>query len=151
MSRFDRQSFLGPDSEGKLSAATLGLVGLGGGGSHIVQQTGHLGIGGYVLVDPDHLTDTNTNRLIGGTLADLEAATTKVAIAARLIRGLQERPRIIPMIDSWHNATAQLKRCDIIVGAVDSYKEREQLEQLERFARAPYPLYRHRHGRARLG
>lgn len=139
MSRFDRQSFLGPDSETVLFDATLGFVGLGGGGSHIVQQTGHLGIGGYVAIDPDHITDTNTNRLIGGTLADLEPpAATKVAIAERLIRGLQERPRIITIRDTWHNATDELKRCDIIVGAVDSFIEREQLERFARRHLIPY-------------
>src|SRR6266851_1845397 len=138
MTRFDRQSFLGADSESRLYGATLGLVGLGGGGSHIAQQTGHLGIGGYVVVDPDHITETNTNRLIGGTLADLETVTTKVAIAERLIRALQEQPRIIPVHDTWHNATGELKRCDIIVGAVDSFKEREQLERFARRHLIPY-------------
>ncbi|MGH9451207.1 MAG: ThiF family adenylyltransferase [Terriglobia bacterium] len=138
MNRFDRQSFLGSQSELKLYAATLGLVGLGGGGSHIVQQTGHLGIGGYVLVDPDQITETNTNRLIGGTLADLEGGITKVAIGERLIRGLQERPRIIPVRNTWHNAIAELKRCDVIVGAVDSFKEREQLERFARRHLIPY-------------
>jgi len=142
MTRFDRQSFLGADSETTLHAATLGLVGLGGGGSHVVQQTGHLGVGGYVVVDPDHITDTNTNRLIGGRLADLETETTpamaKVAIAERLIQGLQEKPRIITIRDSWHNATNELKRCDIIVGAVDSFIEREQLERFARRHLIPY-------------
>ena len=142
MSRFARQSFLGADSEITLKAATLGLVGLGGGGSHMVQQTGHLGIGGYVTVDYDHITNTNTNRLIGGTLADLETDTTpamsKVAIAERLIRGLQEKPRITSIRDTWHNATSELKRCDIILGAVDSFKEREQLERFARRHLIPY-------------
>jgi molybdopterin-synthase adenylyltransferase len=142
VSRYDRQSFLGADSESTLQAATLGLIGLGGGGSHVVQQSAHLGIGGYVVVDPDHITETNTNRLIGGVLADLETdarrATPKVAIAERLIRGLQGEPRIIPILDSWHNATGELKRCDIIVGAVDSFKEREQLERFARRHLIPY-------------
>jgi hypothetical protein len=138
MSRFERQSFLGADSESVLNKATLGLVGLGGGGSHIVQQTGHLGIGGYVLVDPDHITDTNTNRLIGGRLADLETDTKKVPIAERQIRGLVEEPRIIPVIDTWHSATAELRHCDIIVGAVDSFIEREQLERFARRHLIPY-------------
>lgn len=138
MSRYDRQSFLGADSETKLCAATIGLVGLGGGGSQIVQQTGHLGIGGYVLVDPDFIEETNTNRLIGGTLADVEGAVTKVAIAERLLRGLQKQPRIVPVQDTWHNATGELKRCDIIVGAVDSFKERDQIERFARRHLIPY-------------
>ena len=44
MSRLDRQSFLGPDSDTILHEATIGVIGLGGGGSHIVQQSAHLGI-----------------------------------------------------------------------------------------------------------
>lgn len=138
MSRFDRQSFLGVDSESRLYRATLGIVGLGGGGSHIVQQTGHLGIGGYVLVDPDHISETNTNRLIGGVLADVGPATAKVAIAERVIGGLQERPRILTVRDTWHNATQELKRCDVIIGAVDSFIEREQLERFARRHLIPY-------------
>lgn len=138
MSRFARQSFLGTDSESKLNEATLGLVGLGGGGSHIVQQTGHLGIGGYVLIDPDHITDTNTNRLIGGRLADVVTETKKVAIAERQIRGLVENARVIPVKDTWHNAIAELKGCDIIVGSLDSFVEREELERFARRHIIPY-------------
>ena len=58
-------------SEAILDAATIGIVGLGGGGSHVVQQTAHMGVGGYVNADPDVIEDTNTNRLIGGTLGRL--------------------------------------------------------------------------------
>lgn len=138
MNRFSRQSFLGPDSEARLAEATIGIVGLGGGGSHLVQQFAHVGIGGYVPVDPDHITDTNTNRLIGGTLKDVEAAEPKVLIAERVIRGLQPQARIVPVRDSWHNAADVLKRCHVIIGAVDSFKEREQLERFARRYLIPY-------------
>lgn len=138
MSRFDRQSFLGTDSEKILSGTTLGLVGLGGGGSHVVQQSSHLGIGGYVCVDPDHITDTNTNRLISGTLADVRIARSKVAIAKRQIRRLIEKPRIIAVKGTWHNAIDRLRYCDVIVGAVDSFIEREQLERFARRHLIPY-------------
>jgi hypothetical protein len=138
MTRFDRQSFLGADSDQKLRGATIGVVGLGGGGSHVVQQTGHVGIGGHVAVDPDHITSTNTNRLVGGRLSDLDPALDKTAIAERLLRDLQEEPRIIAIPKSWHDATDDLKRCNIIVGAMDSFKEREQLERFARSHLIPY-------------
>lgn len=142
MSRFSRQSFLGVGSERRLAEATIGIVGLGGGGSHVVQQSGHIGIGGEVLVDPDHSTITNTNRLIGGTLDDLEAegrpATKKVAIGERMLRGLMEAPRVTPLAKSWHDTTEELKQCDIIVGAVDSVTERDQLERFARRHLIPY-------------
>jgi len=142
MKRFSRQGFLGAGSERRLLNATIGIVGLGGGGSHIAQQAGHVGIGGYVLVDPDHITETNTNRLIGGRLADLETtarpAMSKVAIAERLLRGLLEEARIEGLQKSWHDATEELKRCDIIIGAVDSIIERDQLERFARRHLIPY-------------
>lgn len=138
MNRFDRQNFLGGESDAVLRTATLGVVGLGGGGSHIVQQAGHVGIGGYVLIDPDHITETNTNRLIGGMLSDIVPATAKVAIADRILRGLVETPRIVCRKESWHEATDQLCRCDVIVGAVDSFVEREQLERFARRNLIPY-------------
>lgn len=142
MNRFDRQSFLGLHSEELLHGATIGLVGQGGGGSHIVQQAGHLGVGGFVIVDPDHITETNTNRLIGGRLSDLATqkrpARNKVEIANRLLHDLQEAPRVLAIHDTWHNATEHLKRCKVIVGAVDSLVEREQLERFARQHLIPY-------------
>jgi molybdopterin-synthase adenylyltransferase len=67
-----------------------------------------------------------------------QPATAKVAIAERQIRGLVDHPRIITVRDTWHNAIAELKRCDIIVGAVDSFIEREQLERFARRHLIPY-------------
>ena len=138
MSRLDRQSFLGPDSDMILEAATVGIVGLGGGGSHVAQQAAHMGIGGYVNVDPKIIDDTNTNRLVGGTLADVQAGHTKTDIAERLIRGLQPHSRIVPVPDIWQVGTDQLKACDVIVGAVDSFSERDQLERFARRYLIPY-------------
>ena len=94
MSRLDRQSFLGSESNAILDSATVGVVGLGGGGSHLVQQMAHMGIGGFVTVDPQTIEDTNTNRLIGSTLADVDAELPKTDIAERLISSLQPHARM---------------------------------------------------------
>jgi hypothetical protein len=138
MSRLDRQSFLGSDSDAILNAATIGIVGLGGGGSHVAQQTAHMGIGGYVNADPDVIEDTNTNRLVGGTLADVVVPLAKVAIAERLIRGLIPAARIIGRQKDWHAVADDLKLCDVILGAVDGFREREQLERFARKHLIPY-------------
>lgn len=138
MSRLQRQSFLGPNSETILAAATVGIAGLGGGGSHNVQQFAHMGIGGYALADPQDIDLTNTNRLIGGTLDDLRRNASKIAIATRLIRGLQPHARIYPIRGPWQSGTDRLKRCGLIIGAVDSFKEREQLERFARRHLIPY-------------
>ena len=41
--RFSRQSFLGSDSEERIARCTIGVPGLGGGGSHVIQQLAHIG------------------------------------------------------------------------------------------------------------
>ena len=138
MSRLDRQSFLGPDSDAILEAAMIGVIGVGGGGSHVVQQAAHMGVGGYVPADPQWIEDTNTNRLIGGTLADVADHRTKVELAERMIRGLNPHARIIPVQDDWITAVDDLKLCDVIIGAVDDMREREQLERFARRHLIPY-------------
>lgn len=138
MSRYDRQSFLGADSDLRLAAATIGVVGLGGGGSHLVQQLAHIGIGGLVCVDDDIVEDTNLNRLIGATLDDVAAARLKAEVAARLVGGLVTAPRLRALPRRWQDATEELAECDIIVGGVDSYRERSELEAFCRRLMIPY-------------
>jgi ThiF family len=113
--RLDRQSFLGASSPQVLAGATIGVAGLGGGGSHIVQQLAHIGVGGYVLADPEVIEDTNTNRLVGATLADVEAQLSKVQIAERVIRGLVPDARIIARAKPWHDLADAFRDCDVIV------------------------------------
>lgn len=138
MKRLDRQSFLGGDSDDVLGAATAGLVGLGGGGSHHAQQLAHVGVGGFVLVDPDAIDLTNTNRMVGGTLADVEAELPKVEIAARVIRSVQPDARIKALKSDWRLVLDDLKGCDVLLGAVDSFKDRDQLERFARRFLIPY-------------
>lgn len=138
MSRLQRQSFLGPESDRILEAATIGVVGLGGGGSHVVQQLNHLGVGGMVLVDPDRVEDTNTNRLIGATLQDVQEKAFKTDIAERMVRGLQPDCRLTLIADSWHAAIEPLRNCDVVVGAVDSFAVRDELERFNRANLIPY-------------
>jgi hypothetical protein len=138
MSRLERQSFLGPDSDAVLDAATVGIIGLGGGGSHIAQQCAHMGVGGFVGADPDIIEHTNTNRLVGGVLDDVAKRRPKVEIAERLIRGLHPKARIISAEHDWREVVDDFKLCDVIVGAVDTFKERAEIERVCRRHLIPY-------------
>lgn len=138
MTRYDRQSFLGADSEQRLAILTVGIVGLGGGGSHIVQQLAHIGVGGMVCVDDDIVEGSNLNRLIGATLEDANAKRLKAEIAGRMVLGLVAKPRVKVIPRKWQDATEALAECDIIVGGVDSYRERDELEGFCRRLLIPY-------------
>jgi molybdopterin-synthase adenylyltransferase len=138
MARHDRQEFLGALSAGTLRALRVGVVGLGGGGSHVVQQLAHLGVGAIVGVDPDIVEDSNLNRLVGGTRDDVAAQLPKTAIAARLVAGLIEESDGAMHACRWQEATEALAQCDIIVGGVDSWRERAELEAFARRMLIPY-------------
>ncbi len=138
MTWLDRQSFLGAKSDERLDAATVGLVGLGGGNSHVAQQLAHLGIGGFVLLDDDIITLTNLNRLVGATLEDVKAGRPKVEIAARVIRAVNPTARIVMRRAKWQEVGDLLKGCDVIVGGLDHVGSKDELEAFCRRFMIPY-------------
>jgi len=133
-----RQSFLGRDSDTILNASRVGIVGLGGGGSHIAQQLAHIGVGRFALCDPQRIEDTNLNRLVGATRADIEQQTTKVTIAGRVILNINPAAEITPVAKPWQADPEVLRECDVIIGCLDSFRARDELERLTRRFLIPY-------------
>ncbi len=138
MNWLSRQSFLGPNSAKILKSARIGIVGLGGGGSHIAQQTAHVGIGKFLLIDPDRIENHNLNRLVGGTARAAWRRARKVKIARQLIKGIQPRADVEIVCDVWQAALDKLRECDVVIGCVDSFGERDQLERFCRQNLLPY-------------
>jgi molybdopterin-synthase adenylyltransferase len=132
MSWLDRQSFLGADSEVVLGTRRVGIAGLGGGGSHVAQQFAHVGIGSFVLSDPDTMEDTNLNRLVGGTRADVRRKTLKVDIAERTIKSIRPDAEVLKIADRWQTRGDLFKTCDVIVGGLDSVRAKDELEAFSR-------------------
>jgi len=126
--RYSRQSFLGSDAEERISNCTVGIVGLGGGGSHIVQQLAHIGFQHYVIYDDDRVEESNLNRLVGARSVDVPAGTPKLHLAKMMIFGLQPGAEVKAFGCRWQEDPEPLRECQIVFGCVDSYKGREELE-----------------------
>jgi hypothetical protein len=133
-----RQSFLGSNSEETLCKASVAIVGLCGGGSHVAQQLAHVGIGSVILVDHDLADDTNLNRMVGLTAADVAADEPKVNVLNRLITSVHTSARVQSFQMRWQSCADHLKHCNAIFGCVDSYSERDQLERFARRHMIPY-------------
>ncbi len=138
MSWLDRQSFLGANSEQRLAEMTVGLVGLGGGNSHVAQQLAHAGVGHFVLADADHISLTNLNRLIGGTWWYVLKRTAKVAIMKRMILAINPKARVEIHCKQWQLAGDALKRCEVIVGGLDNVRGKDELDAFCRRFLIPY-------------
>ena len=131
-SRASRQAFLGSNAQAIFAHARVAVLGLGGGGSHIVQQLAHVGFQDFTICDPDRAEDTNLNRLVGATEEDGAIGARKIDIAARLIRGLVPRARLDCFFGRWEEHAIALRETDIIFGCLDSYAARRDLELFTR-------------------
>ncbi|MGO4213140.1 ThiF family adenylyltransferase [Terriglobus sp. YAF25] len=123
-----RQSFLGAHSDTVLARSRAALIGLGGGGSHIAQQLAHIGLGHFLVIDPDFIEDTNLNRLVGGTQEDVRLGTAKVDIAERVIKSVNPVAEVVKRLASWAEVTAELRDVDVIFSCVDSIGCRSELD-----------------------
>ena len=136
---YDRQSRLfGDAGQELLRRARVGIVGLGGAGSVLAELLGRLGVGEFVLADPDRAEDTNLPRLIGArrrdaimpswlprTLAD-RLRRRKVRMAARNIRRANREARIEALGRNFLDAgvAARFTDCDFLFLAADTMSAR---------------------------
>lgn len=119
--RYSRQTaFFGAEGQRKLAGIGVGIVGLGGLGSHVAQQLAYLGVRRFVLIDADIVTGSSLNRLVGATETDV--GRKKVDVTCRLIRNLQEHAEVLAIdrpIPS-HEAFNAVQNCDFVFGCVDN-------------------------------
>ena len=130
---FQRQALVvGGMGQEILRRARVAVVGLGGGGSHIVQQLAHLGIGEVIAIDPDRVERSNRHRLVGLRWLDVWLKRRKVDVMRRLVRrvGTGSRFLCIPVKVPEPEAVEALKAADIIVGCLDNLHARLDLQDL---------------------
>lgn len=136
--RSARQGFLGPRSDEILTGATVAIVGNCGGGSHIAQQLAHVGIGNFLLVDPDVVEEVNLNRMIGSTPEDASSARFKTDVIQRLIKGVKPDATVTVLKSKWQESAIHLRRSDVVFGCMDGYAARSELEAYCRRFLIPY-------------
>lgn len=125
--RFDRQRVFGAGVQEALGRMTVGLVGCGGLGAVFAEQLSRLGVRSWVLVDPDHLDDTNLNRMPFATPAMAKRAWPKVRYVKQLIKrawptGSSVRGLMVN-VNKPHVERA-LAACDLLVVATDNHMSR---------------------------
>lgn len=136
--RYGRQGFLGPEATKRIANTRVGVVGLGGGGSHVVQQLAHLGFQRYVLCDPDRVECSNLNRLAGATEQDARRRRLKVEVASRQVKALHAISEIRAHPDRWQACMRDIAECDLVIGCLDSFEQRDALEAHCRRHYIPY-------------
>jgi molybdopterin/thiamine biosynthesis adenylyltransferase len=125
--RFDRQARLfGDAGQALLEALHVGVIGAGGGGSIIVEQLAHLGVGRITAVDFDTVGRVNLSRIVGATPRDARRGRKKVAVLADLVERIDPRCRY-SAIDGDLTDLAVAERvldCDFLFLATDTISSR---------------------------
>lgn len=130
-SRHHRQVLaFGAAGQAALASVRVAIVGLGGTGSVVASQLAHLGVTSMLLVDPDTVEETNLNRLVGSTPADVGRA--KVEVAGRHIRAVSPAAVVEAVVgDVVDDAVAKkLVSADFIFACTDSQASRAVVNQL---------------------
>ncbi len=87
--RYDRQVRLfGAAGQARLGALHVAVIGAGGGGSILIEQLAHLGLGTITAIDFDVVKRHNLSRIMGATDADAQGTVKKVAVAQRLVHAI---------------------------------------------------------------
>jgi ThiF family protein len=130
---FDRQRLVvRDDGQLMLADSRVAIVGLGGGGSHVAQQLGLLGVGELILIDADAVSKTDRHRLVGLTPLNIWLRQSKTRVVRRAVRrsGMGTRCQIVTERIPGPRALAALARADVIVGCVDNLHARKDLQDL---------------------
>lgn len=128
---WDRQTRLfGDRGQQNLSRLRVAIVGAGGAGSLITEFVARMGVGSLVLVDPDHVDETNLPRLVGAERADV--GQLKVDVAAR--NATRANPRVVVErhATNLHEqpALGAVEKCDWIFLAADTNAARHYTNKL---------------------
>jgi len=133
-----RQSFLGESLEFILNDAKIGIVGLCGGGSHIAQQTAHIGFNNFVIADFDHAERSNLTRMVGLEDNDIAPKNKKTFVIERMIKRIKPSANIEIIDGQWQSNVMPFRECSVIFGCVDSIRVRAELESFCRRFKIAY-------------
>lgn len=120
---YDRNiRFFGKDGQQKLAGAHVAIVGIGGLGTHVVQQLALLGVGHLTLIDDEELDVTNRNRYVGVRSDDPIPGSWKVDIGERLAKEINPDICVAPIRRSLvsHEAFEAVIKADYVFGCLDN-------------------------------
>lgn len=128
---FDRQvRAFGPEVQRLLKRLHVGVVGVGGTGSPVIEMLARLGVGTISEFDGDAFDATNVSRVYGSKVKDGGRNKTKISAAHIREIGLGTVVRSYARHITEEEAAKRLRECDIIIGCTDRHAPRGILVQL---------------------
>jgi molybdopterin/thiamine biosynthesis adenylyltransferase len=119
----------GKSGQARLNHSRVAVVGVGGTGSHVVQQLAHLGVGELTLIDPDLVEETNLSRLVGAVATDV--GRPKVAVMAERVAAIDSEISVRAAQESVIEIEPSLLAfADVIMCCTDGHGSRALITEL---------------------
>ncbi len=139
---FDRaETVTGTGALAILGKLQIAIVGAGGTGSLMVELLKRAGCKNMLLIDDDHVDETNLNRLLHASVQDVKEKRKKVHVSAyaNYVTGMGSNVEAIDgnIVDSG-SIQERLKEADILVGCIDKDTPRCILNKIAVEACIPY-------------
>lgn len=138
--RYDRQTMLpeiGEDGQARLYTATVMIVGLGGLGSPVALYLAAAGVGELMLVDDDLVSETNLQRQVLYTTAEL--GQPKATCAARRLEALNPGLRTFTLRRRFEaDMLESVEACNIVVDCTDNHRARFAIDEACRLVGRPW-------------
>jgi molybdopterin-synthase adenylyltransferase len=139
--RFARQiALFGEEGQHLIRASRCAIVGVGGLGTHLVQQLALLGVGGLNLIDDEELAETNRNRYVGVRHSDPVPGFRKVDLGERIAHDITPSIEVNKVFDSFISLAGYeaIRSADYVFGCLDLEGARLILNELCSAYARPY-------------
>lgn len=139
--RFDRNIRLfGEEGQQRIRETTCTVIGIGGLGTHVVQQLALLGVGKMHLIDSEELDESNRNRYVGACHDDPIPGTPKVMLGERLVNHVDPSIAVETVEDSFisKGGYAAIRCADYVFGCIDCEGARLVLTEICSAYARPY-------------
>ena len=122
----------GTQATDRLRRATVAVIGAGGTGSAAIEILARAGVGRLILVDPDHLEESNLERVHGSRPEHAAQRTPKVLIAREHVREIDEQIEACAFIGSLPQSEVvdAVLTADVALGCTDQQHSRLALSDL---------------------
>jgi len=142
LERYSRNiALFGATGQERIAKSKVAIIGLGGLGSHVAQQLSYLGVRQFVFIDPDVVTTSNLNRLIGAYPADASSKAHKIATAERMVSSILPESLVhgVPETVSSAASTTAFRDCTSAFSCLDD--DLARLDVVELCCRDGIPFF----------
>lgn len=140
-SRYSRnEGLFGKEGQQRITETAVAVAGTGGLGMPVIQQLAYLGTSCFAGIDPDIVTESSLNRLVGATDDDVQAGNKKVAVAERLVREVNPGAQFHAHDGNLDDPAAYdlFQAADVIFGCLDDDHARLKLNRIAAELDKPY-------------